>query len=152
MHLRVSAGTREQRYSSVSDGWRVSEEPFFAPIRNTFSNFKIRGSFGSLGNQAISSPYPYIQTLDLLQQNYLVNGEFLTYASVSAPTAGNLHLNRCSRNLGLDLGFFNNRLTFAGDLYICDTKDMLVPGKTLPGVYGAASPKENAADFAHQRL
>ena len=154
VNLRWDASSRFRRdkraavFPSVSAGWRVSEEPFFAPIRNTFSNFKIRGSFGSLGNQAISSPYPYIQTLDLLQQNYLVNGEFLTYASVSAPTAGNFTWETVVHgNLGLDLGFFNNRLTFAGDLYIRDTKDMLVPGKTLPGVYGAASPKENAADL-----
>ena len=154
VNLRWDASSRFRRdkraavFPSVSAGWRVSEEPFFAPIRNTFSNFKIRGSFGSLGNQAISSPYPYIQTLDLLQQNYLVNGEFLTYASVSAPTAGNFTWETVVHgNLGLDLGFFNNRLTFAGDLYIRDTKDMLTAGIALPATYGADSPKMNSADL-----
>ena len=154
VNLRWDASSRFRRdkraavFPSVSAGWRVSEEPFFAPIRNTFSNFKIRGSFGSLGNQAISSPYPYIQTLDLLQQNYLVNGEFLTYASVSAPTAGNFTWETVVHgNLGLDLGFFNNRLTFAGDLYIRDTKDMLTTSLTLPDVFGAKTPKANCANL-----
>lgn len=155
VNMRWDASSRFRRdkraalFPSVSAGWRVSEEPFFAPIRNTFSNFKIRGSYGSLGNQAISSPYPYIQTLNLVQMdNYLANGEFLTYASVSPPTSGNFTWETViHKNIGVDLGFFNNRLSFTGDMYIRDTKDMLVPGKTLPATYGTSSPQENAADL-----
>ena len=47
----------------------------------------------------------------------------------------------------MDLGFLNNRLNVSFDAYIRDTKDMLMAGKTLPGVYGASSPRMNVADM-----
>ena len=52
-----------------------------------------------------------------------------------------------TKNIGLDLNFFNNRLTFSGDIYRRDTKDMLTKGKTLPSVLGALEPRINAADM-----
>ena len=79
---------------------------------------------------------------------YLMNGEPVTYAAVSAPPSGKLTWETViHHNLGLDLGFFDNRLNLSADLFIRDTKDMLVPGKMLPGVYGATPPKENAANL-----
>lgn len=50
-------------------------------------------------------------------------------------------------NLGLDLSFLQNRLSFTGDFFIRDTKDMLTQSLTLPSVYGAATPTENCADL-----
>ena len=41
------------------------------------------------------------------------------------------------KNLGVDMSFLNNRLAFSADFYIRDTKDMLIPGKELPGVMAA---------------
>lgn len=52
-----------------------------------------------------------------------------------------------TKNIGLDIGIFNNRLNISADAYIRDTKDMLMPGKALPSVYGAKSPNMNAADL-----
>ena len=136
-------------FPSFAVGYRMSEESFFDPIRKVFSNFKIRLSTGSLCNQAISDCYPYIQKLNMQGLGgYLMNGEPVTYAAVSAPPSGKLTWETViHHNLGLDLGFFDNRLNLSADLFIRDTKDMLVPGKMLPGVYGATPPKENAADL-----
>ncbi|MCP9612772.1 TonB-dependent receptor [Coprobacter sp. LH1063] len=144
---------RDQRagiFPSLTAGWRISEEKFFEPARNVVSNLKIRGSIGALGNQAVKDCYLYLQTINMVQfDNYLIDGEKLTYAQVSPPpTAGNLTWETIiHKNLGIDVGLFNNRLTYSADLFIRDTKDMLVPGKVLPGVYGAKSPRENAADL-----
>ncbi|MEG2573638.1 MAG: SusC/RagA family TonB-linked outer membrane protein, partial [Bacteroides sp.] len=147
---RFPKGQRSGVFPSFSAGWRVSEENFFEPIRDVFSNFKIRGSIGSLGNQAVTDCYPYLQQLSMKAFNppYLIDGESISYADVSAPPSGNLTWETIiHKNIGLDLGFFNNRLNFSGDLFIRDTKDMLVAGKVLPGVYGASSPRENSADL-----
>lgn len=38
-------------------------------------------------------------------------------------------------------------MTYSADVFIRDTRDMLIAGKALPGVYGTTSPKENAADL-----
>ena len=43
--------------------------------------------------------------------------------------------------------FLDNRLTFTGEYYIRDTKDMLTAGITLPAVYGTSAPKMNSADM-----
>lgn len=43
--------------------------------------------------------------------------------------------------------FLDNRLTFTGEYYIRNTKDMLTAGITLPAVYGTSAPKMNSADM-----
>ena len=113
------------------------------------SNLKIRGSIGSLGNQAVTDCYPYLQTLTMAYYDgYLLDGDRLTYASVTPPPAGDQTWETIiHKNVGIDLGFFNNRLTYSADVFIRDTRDMLIAGKALPGVYGTTSPKENAADL-----
>ena len=52
-----------------------------------------------------------------------------------------------TKNLGFDLGFFNNRLNASADFYIRDTKGILMASKDLPSVYGASSPNSNAASI-----
>ena len=70
------------------------------------------------------------------------------YAYESAPNSTDLTWETViTKNIGLDLGFLNNRLNVSFDAYIRDTKDMLMAGKTLPGVYGASSPRMNVADL-----
>ena len=71
-----------------------------------------------------------------------------SYASVSDPMSSNLTWETVyTYNLGLDLSFLQNRLSFTGDFFIRDTKDMLTQSLTLPSVYGAATPTENCADL-----
>lgn len=146
---RFPKGQRSGTFPSFSAGWRASEEKFFEPIRNVVSNLKIRGSIGSLGNQAVKDCYPYLQTLTMAYfDGYLLDGDRLTYASVTPPPAGDQTWETIiHKNVGVDLGFFNNRLTYSADVFIRDTRDMLIAGKALPGVYGTTSPKENAADL-----
>ena len=144
---------RHHRYGffpSGSVGWRFSEENFFENLREWWSNGKLRVSYGQLGNQAGVGYYDYLQTITTGSlMNYTFDGSSrVTYSSVSDPNAGDLSWEKViTYNLGLDLGFFNNRLTFTGDVYIRDTNDMLCVSKDLPGVYGTTAPKMNAANL-----
>ena len=134
-------------FPSVSLAWRVDSEPFFEPLREGISNFKIRASYGSLGNQLVSE-YGYIPSMSSGLGGYLIDGRRqLTVSSPPLVSANYTWETVVTQNIGLDLGFLNNRLTFVGDLYRRDTKGMLVPGKELPGVLGAPAPRENAADM-----
>ncbi|MBD5304304.1 MAG: TonB-dependent receptor [Bacteroides sp.] len=151
---RFAKGNRWGFFPSGSIGWRFSEEKFFENISTWWSNGKIRFSYGTLGNQNVSDYYTFLRkvgtgTLD--GDNLFSFGEGATlgsYATLGSPIAGDLSWETSHQyDLGLDLGFFNNRLSFTGDLYIRDTKDMLAPGIALPGVYGANSPKMNVADL-----
>ena len=144
---RFPKGHRWGFFPSASAGWRISEEPFWEPIRPVFSNAKLRVSYGTLGNQQLSNYY-YWDTIDTGSLSYTFDGSKAGYAYASDPVTSNLTWETViTRNVGLDLGFFRNRLTFTGDYYIRDTKNMLTEGMTLPSVYGAGAPKENAADL-----
>lgn len=143
---------RHHRYGffpSFSLGWRVAEEPFFTPLKKYVDNLKVRLSYGSLGNQNVGA-YDYLQTINSgAQINYAFGGDTkINGASASAPNASDLTWEKViTYNAGLDLGLLNNRLTFTGDVYIRDTKNMLMASKDLPGVYGASAPKANAANL-----
>lgn len=144
---RFPKGNRWGFFPSASAGWRISEEPFWENIRPVVSNAKIRFSYGTLGNQQVSDYY-YWDTISTGTLSYTFDGTKAGYASVSSPVSSSLTWETViSKNIGLDLGFFRNRLTFNGDFFIRDTKNMLTTAMTLPSVYGASAPKENAADL-----
>ena len=145
---RFKRGQRFQFFPSFSLGWRVSEEEFFAPVTDFITNFKVRFSYGSLGNQQVGY-YDYLQTLTPSTLSYLFGGDTKSsYLNISDPVASNLTWETVeSRNLGVDMTFLKNKLEFTGDLYQRDTKNMLYTGKVLPATYGATPPKENCADL-----
>lgn len=148
---RFAPGHRWGWFPSGSIGWRISEESFFEPARKTIDNLKLRASYGSLGNQNVSSYYAYMRLISISDFAGYTFGEGSTmgkYSTLGAPVASDLTWETSKQwNLGLDITFLNNRLNFTGDAYIRDTKDMLTDGVALPGVYGASSPKMNAADL-----
>ncbi len=147
---RFKAGNRWAFFPSASFGWRISEERFFAPAKNLVNNLKIRYSYGALGNQQMSSYYPYYDIVSAGKvMNYTLDGtNKLVTSSVSAPVSSGLTWETVStHNLGLDLGMLQGRLSFTAEAYVRDTKNMLTNSITLPSVYGASSPKENCADL-----
>ena len=147
---RFAAGSRWGLFPSGSIGWRISEQPFFAPAKKVVNNLKLRASYGSLGNQNVGY-YAHLRTISL---NYFSNytfGEGSTkpkYSSLSNPVSSGLTWETTQQsNIGLDMTMFNNRLEFTAEAYIRDTKNMLTDGDALPGVFGADPPKANSADL-----
>lgn len=146
---RFAKGMRYGFFPSVSAGWRMSEEAWFAPAKNIVSNLKIRASYGKLGNNEVGD-YDYIQTITSgASIDYIFGGtNKAAGAAVSAPNASDYSWEVVtSSNIGLDIAFLQNRLTFSGDAYIRDTDGMLMAMADLPSVYGASAPKSNAASL-----
>ncbi len=145
---RFAPGHRWGFFPSASIGWRISEEPFFAPAKDWLNNLKIRASYGTLGNQQVGM-YDYLRVISISNQNYLFGGSTKpTTATISAPNAADLTWETSiHQNVGIDFGFLDNRLTVTAEGYIRDTKNMLAAGITIPGVYGASAPKTNSADL-----
>ena len=148
---RFAEGHRWGWFPSGSVGWRISEESFFEPAREYVDNLKLRGSYGSLGNQNVSSYYAYLRLIsvnDFAGYTFGEGGTMGKYSTLGAPVASDLTWETSNQwNLGLDLTMLNNRLNFVGDVYVRDTKDMLTDGIALPGVYGATPPRMNSADL-----
>jgi TonB-linked SusC/RagA family outer membrane protein len=133
---------------SGSLAWIASQEKFFEPLKNTFNQFKIRASYGRLGNQDVAA-YAYIPVMNAYQSSYLIGGSQPMYVTTPGLVSGDLTWEKVSTvDLGIDLAMLKNRLTFTGDIYRRDTKDMLTTqGRTLPSVLGTSVPQENAADL-----
>lgn len=107
-------------------------------------------SVGSLGNQNVDDYYTYIESIDTSGTiNYTFDGESKANIAVEdAPKASDLTWETATTyDLGIDLGFFGNRLNITADVYMRDTKNMLCDGMQLPSVYGAQVPRQNIADM-----
>ncbi|PQA55461.1 SusC/RagA family TonB-linked outer membrane protein [Siphonobacter curvatus] len=134
-------------FPSVSAGWRVSEESFFEPIKSFANEFKIRASYGSLGNQQVAN-YAYLSTMSRGTSSYLMNGQKLEYLSSPAPISSSLTWEKAtSADVGVDVALLRNKLNVSYDWYRRATTRMLTKGRTLPTVFGATEPRENAADL-----
>ncbi|MBQ7622762.1 MAG: TonB-dependent receptor [Bacteroidales bacterium] len=145
---RFATGHRWGIFPSASAGWRFSKEGFMDSTRGWLTDGKLRLSYGSLGNQQVSD-YSYLETISTSQLSYLFddNGK-PKVTSVSAPVSSGLTWETVNTiNFGLDLAFLDGRLSFTGDYFIRDTKDMLTTSLTLPSVYGASTPKANCAEM-----
>ena len=137
-------------FPSGSIGWRASEEKFWKSVSNWWNNAKLRFSVGSLGNQQVSD-YLFIENINAknTDSSFTFNGtDKLQYATEDAPVANDLTWEKVTTyDWGVDLGFLNNKLNINADIYIRNTTDMMMPGASLPGVYGTSEPKRNAADM-----
>lgn len=143
-------------FPSGSIAWSVINESFFKPFAEKIklSNFKLRGSYGSLGNQVVKDAdgnpiyYPYIASMEAGQINQILDGEkpIAVYRPGMVSPSFTWETVRTG-NFGIDLGFLDNRMTSSFDIYKRMTENMLAPSKELPGVVGANAPKENAADL-----
>ena len=136
-------------FPSGSVAWRVDSESFFKESRLTdiFSQFKLRASYGSLGNQLVSE-YGYIPYMSSQLGSYLVDGELQQTVTAPGLVSPDYTWEKVQTvNGGIDLGFFRNKLTVTFDFYRRDTKGMLTLGRELPGVLGKEEPQENAANL-----
>lgn len=148
---RFAKGNRWGWFPSASVGWRISEEPFFKPARRLVDNLKLRASFGSLGNQNVSSYYTYMRLVsiaDFAGYSFGEGSAMAKYSTLGAPIASDLTWETAQQwDLGFDLTMLGNRLNITADVYVRNTKDMLTDGVQLPSVYGASVPKMNTADL-----
>lgn len=128
-------------FPSAAFAWRMAEEPFIKRIEQ-ISDLKLRIGYGQLGNQGIDN-YQTIQTLKA--GGSAVFGNNLSQGVVQArlPNANLKWETTAETNLGIDFGFFNNRITGSVDFYIRDTKNQLFD-KPLPTIIGFPNVKVNA--------
>lgn len=138
---RFSKDHKYAFFPSVAFAWRISEEPFIKKYEN-ISDLKLRIGYGQLGNQGIDN-YQTLQTLKA--GGSAVFGNSLSQGLVQArlPNPDLKWETTAESNIGIDFGFFNNRITGSLDFYIRDTKDQLFD-KPLPSSIGFSNIKINA--------
>ncbi|UII25946.1 SusC/RagA family TonB-linked outer membrane protein [Fulvivirga maritima] len=135
-------------FPSVSAGWLINKEAFFDGLSNTVNLFKVRASYGSLGNQNIAD-YAYIPTMsNSIDNGYALNGNTLGYITAPALNPTEITWEEVKTlDLGTDITLLDNSINITFDWFQRDTDGMLTQGATLPSVLGTSSPQENAADL-----
>lgn len=141
---RMPKGNRYATFPSISAGWVFTNENFFGKLNlgSLMNMGKIRASWGRLGNQEIGN-YPYATTL-AANGNYIfdeTSGGAISPGMVqtSIPNDKIKWETTESWNLGLDLGFFNNRLTSTFDYFDKNTSDILMR-LAMPGIFLGTLP------------
>ncbi len=146
---------RDYRYGvfpSASFGWRLSEEAFLKNRISALSDLKVRAGWGQIGNQDIGD-YRFSPTIDinpryLFGQNTLSGGGTITAAAneqIQWETT-------TQTNVGLDFGFFSNKLSGSIDLFDKTTSDILLqaPIEASTGIDGR--PTVNVGKVRNQGI
>lgn len=143
---RFRANDRWMLSPSVSVGWNVAKEAFWDNYKNALSTFKIRASYGKLGNENTNNWYPTYVTMPVGTANgtWLVNGAMPNTATAPGLVSSTLTWESiASYDLGLDIGALKDRLTGSFDLFTRKTNNMVGPAPELPVILGTAVPTTN---------
>lgn len=145
---RFPKATRWGFFPSASVGYNISRESFWTPVEHYVNSLKLRGSYGSLGNQNIKN-YLHLSTIPILNETpWIIDGQRLPYAAVPDLISNNLTWETITTlNIGADASFLKNRLTLTFDWFDRKTTDMLGPAVVLPYLLGTATPKANNAQM-----
>ena len=136
---RFSEGDKWGYFPSAAAAWRVSEEDF---LRNnsTISNLKLRASWGLTGSQAIS---PYTTLNRLIPGNTIFNDDLFTTLAPGSRLASDLKWETTEQiDIGVDIGFLEDRLLVTLDYYRKKTEDLLNT-VGLPSSLGFTSTIQN---------
>ncbi len=129
---QLAEGNKWAFFPSVAVGWRLADESFIKNL-NLFSNLKLRASYGQVGNAGVN---PYSTQANLINTGYDFDG---TPAFGFAPqnlANKNLRWERSTEfNLGIDFGFFKNRISGTLELYNRKTEDLIL-NQRIPTVSG----------------
>ena len=122
---RLTKSIRWGTFPSISVGWRFDKENFFPINRDIVNLFKIRASYGELGNENIGE-YQYMATMARNNMTYSFGNQVVTGSAISTFINENIAWERkITTNVGIDLALFNNRLEFTAEYFNNRSKDLL---------------------------
>ena len=140
-------------YPAAAASWRIIEEPWMEGAKSWLSNLKLRLSYGKVGNNRISSTtYLQLYNSNSGSKRYGVGEEQNNHLAVTNVLANPdiTWEKRTTRNLGLDFGFFNERINGSIDAYWNNTTDLLIQHAiTAPGY---TSVYENSASTSNKGI
>ncbi|MDY3100084.1 MAG: TonB-dependent receptor, partial [Porphyromonas sp.] len=135
---RMPSSNRYATFPSISVGWVFSGEEFLSQYTWLFG--KLRASWGNLGNQEIGN-YAYLATLGA-SGNYYFDENGSPQAGMRQTSIPNEDIRwETTRNInvGVDLGFFQNKITTSFDWFDKKTSDILMQ-LAMPGIFLGSLP------------
>ncbi|GAB3896765.1 TonB-dependent receptor [Spirosoma agri] len=148
---KFGANRKYGLFPAVSAAWRIIEEPFVKNV-SWLSDLKLRGSYGITGNAGGLNPYQSLATVAALGSDYNINHAYITGINPSGIANPDLRWEKSAQaDIGLDIGLFNNRISFIIDAYQKTTKDLLYV-KGLPLSSGYSTITGNFASLQNKGL
>tara|TARA_R110001583_G_scaffold46395_2_gene145519 strand:+ start:5360 stop:8434 length:3075 start_codon:yes stop_codon:yes gene_type:complete len=147
---RFAPGNEWGFFPSVSVGWRLSEEAFFEPLKNTVSNLKLRASVGTAGNDGTSA-YQWLSGF-----NY---NHFFVINDTAIPTIDNTALankditweTNTTYDVGLDVDFFNRDLKVSADYFYRKRENVIAfASSSVPSTLGVGLAAQNLYEFSNE--
>ncbi len=131
---RFKGDNKTDIFPSFSGGWVVSDEEFFN-AEGVISRFKLKGSWGQIGNQTLpaNNPTINISSLNEVYANYAIDGGSVSQGAMLSQV-GNPNLRwetSEALNYGFELGLLDNALTLDVDIFNIETKDLVTPNESL---------------------
>ena len=113
-------------FPSVALGWNIKKESFMEGL-DLLSTLKLRASWGQTGQQAVGGYYSTFATFykNQIGSYYQFNGQTVNPITALGYNADLKWETTTTYNVGIDFGFWNDRLTGNIDVYKRDTKDLL---------------------------
>ncbi len=138
-------------FPAAAASWRIIEEPFMESAKSWLSNLKLRLSYGKVGNNRIgNNTFQQLYNLNSGSKRYGVGETANTDLSASSVLANpNITWEkRTTRNIGLDFGFFHERLSGSLEYYWNNTTDLLINHDISAAGY--TSVWENCAETSNK--
>jgi TonB-linked SusC/RagA family outer membrane protein len=140
-----SADSRWAFFPSVSVGYNIAKEKFW-PLKAQVDMFKIKGSWGRLGNAGTGRPRYIAPLATGAQIDQVLGGARPAYVSMPGIVSEDLTWTKPRTiGLGLEVGALDNRLLFSYDWYQRTIFDEEGVAEQLPEVLGASPPARNNA-------
>lgn len=145
---RFRTGNQWGFFPSFSAAYNLHREKFWKSISPYVNTFKLRASYGTLGNQEVPN-YLFYETIPIKSNlEYVINGTRPIYTQTPDMISWNLTWEESrTLNFGGDFSFLDNRLSGSFDWYSRETVNMFGPSEALPAVLGKDAPMKNNASL-----
>ncbi len=131
-------------FPSFSAGWVLSEEEFMQWTKPVLQFLKVRGSYGTIGDQTVPNTL-YLPLMGSGLSSWIgANGSRAPYVGTPPAIVHDITWQDIeTTNFGVDAGFFKNKLNVTFDIYQRNTNNMIVPLEGIPLTFGTGAPQGN---------
>lgn len=145
---RFSKDNRVGVFPSISAGWNIKEEEFMKTV-GFISQLKLRAGWGQVGNQSSAGIGDYLSRISN-GLKYVLGGKVYEGRVPTELSNPKLKWEVAEQyNVGLDLGFFDGKLSLNADYFVKNTKDMIVR-VPIPDYVGAGEPLDNVGNMRNK--
>jgi len=130
-------------FPSFSAGWRVNEESWMEWSDTYLDEFKLRGSWGLIGDQSVSNDL-YVPAMGGSFNNWIIsNAKLYQFGTPAAVSESVTWQDITTLDIGFDARILRSAIGVSFDWFQRDTRNMIVPQEGIPATFGTTAPQSN---------